>query len=156
MDVSLIFGIIFTIIVISVVLVFGGEQIANLFGLSGEAQIIKSIGNLQSKVDEIYRLAENSGEDFKLTFSKDYKLCFFSPSNPQRRLSAGWNPDSTVLYRINQSGYNIWYFKGSDSASGTGKSIPYMSIPSTKNFCSTGGSEVYIVNRGNFVEVEPA
>jgi hypothetical protein len=154
MDVSLIFGIIFTIILISVVLVFGGEQIASLFDLSGEAQVIKSIGNLESKVDEMYRLAENSGEEFRLSFSKDYKLCFFNSSNPQRHLSAGWDLDSTVLYKINQSRYNMWYFKG-NSATGTGKAIPYMQIPTSKNFCSSGGSNVYIVNRGDFVEVEP-
>jgi hypothetical protein len=158
MDVSMIFGIIFTVIVISVILVFGGEQVANIFNLGGEAQILKSMDNLQKKVDSIYRLAEGSGSEFTLSFSKDYKICFFNSSNPADRFSdktSTWDPDQTVKYRINSSHYNTWYFSGSNDASGDGKRIPYLDMPTDKNFCAPGGSKVYIVKRFDGVEIQP-
>ena len=155
MDVSLIFGIIFTIILISVILVFGGGVIADFFGMSGQAQVLKSIDNLGKKADELYRLAGGSSEQFKLSFSKDYKLCFFNSSDPQKHLSAGWDPDGTVIYRIKQSGYNTWYYQGTNDAAGSGVKVSYLRTATADNFCVPGGSTVYLTNRGDYVSVEP-
>ncbi len=154
MDVSMIFGIIFTLILIGFILVFGGEQIANLLGLGTQTQVLKTIDNLQEKVDEIYRLAENSAEEFKLSFPKEYKLCFFNTSDPKQHLSAGWNPDITMLYLINQSRYNIWFYQGNNNAAGQGKRIPYLDILTDKNFCVPGGSKVYVTKRWSGVSIE--
>ena len=159
MDVSLIFGIIFTLIVIGLLLVFGGEQIANILGFGGHAQVLKTIANLKNKVDDVYRLGEGSSEQFTLSFSKDFRLCFFNSSNPADRFysdkSMTWDPDSTTKYLINASHYNAWYYAGSNSASGEGKIIPYLEMPTENNFCATGGKKVYIVKKWDWVEVEP-
>jgi hypothetical protein len=159
MDVSMLFGIIFTCIVIGVILIFGGEQIANFFLLGSQAQVLKTMDSLQKKVDSIYRLAEGSGSEFALSFPKDYKVCFFNSSNPAPRFYADmartWDPDSITKYRINSSHYNTWYFSGNDNAAGDGKRIPYLDIPTSKNFCIPGGGKVYVVKRFDSVEIEP-
>ena len=159
MDVSLIFGIIFTLIVIGLLLVFGGEQIANILGFGGQAQVLKTMDNLKNKVDDIYRLGEGSSEQFTLSFPKEYRLCFFNSSNPADRFysdkSMTWDPDSTVKYVINASRFNVWYHRGEDDAAGSGKSIPYLEMPTENNFCATGGKKVYIVKRYDWIEVEP-
>jgi hypothetical protein len=159
MDVSLVFGMIFTLIVIGLLLVFGWEQIAGILGFSAEAQVLKNIDNLKNKVDDTYRLGEGSSEQFTLSFPKDYSLCFFNSSNPADRFysdkSVTWDPDSTVKYLINASHYNVWYYAGSDSAAGKGKRIPYLEMPTENNFCATGGKKVYIVKKYDWVEIEP-
>ena len=159
MDVSMIFGIIFTIIIMSVILIFGAEQIANILGLGAEAQVAKSIDNLQKEVDSYYRQAEDSGGGVSLSFPKNYRLCFFNSSNPARKLysdrSLTWDPDSTTRYVINASRYNIWYYQGEDDAAGRGRRIPYLDMPTDKNFCAPGGIKIYITNTGNGVEIEP-
>ncbi len=159
MDVSMIFGIIFTIIVMAALLVFGWEQIANLLGFGGEAQTLRSIDNLNKKIDFIYRNAEGSRTEFTLAFPKDYKLCFFNSSNPAPKFysdrSRTWNPDQTVNFKINQSGYNSWYYRGEDDAGGHGYKFAYLETATEKNFCAVGGTKLSIVNRGYTVEVEP-
>jgi hypothetical protein len=159
MDVSMIFGIIFTIIVMAALLVFGWDQIANLFGFGGEAQTLRSIDNLNKKIDFIYRNAEGSRTEFTLAFPKDYKLCFFNSSNPAPKFysdrSRTWNPDQTVNFRINQSGYNSWYYRGEYDAGGHGYKFAYLETATEKNFCAVGGTKLSIVNGGYTVEVEP-
>lgn len=160
MDVSMVFGIIFTIIVMAVLLVFGWGQIANLFGFGGEAQVLRSIDSLGKKMDMIYRNAEGSRSEFTLSFPKDYKLCFFNSSNPAAKYysdrSMSWIPDQTVKYRINQSGFNSWYYTGEDNAAGQGHNFPYLDMPTEKNFCASGGTTLSVVNMGYSVEVEIA
>ncbi len=160
MDVSMVFGIIFTVIVMAVLLVFGWDQIANLFGFGGEAQTLRSIDSLGKKIDMIYRNAEGSRAEFTLAFPKDYRLCFFNSSSPAAKYysdrSRTWNPDQTVKFRINQSGFNSWYYKGADNAVGNGHIFPYLDIPTEKNFCAQGGTRLSVVNMGYGVEVETA
>ena len=166
MDVSLIFGIIFTLIVIGALLVFGWDLIADFFGIGGESQVLRTIENLGKKVSEIYRLAEGSSEQFSLSFPKEYRLCFFNSSYPEERFysdkSRNWDPDSTTKYSINASHYNAWYYKGENDAAGSGKRIPYLEInaeppppQNNNNFCALGGSKIYIVKKWEWVEVEP-
>jgi hypothetical protein len=152
MDVSMVFGLIFTCIVISAILIFGWEQITNFFGIGSQAQLAKTAENLKKNVDSVYGLAEGSGAEFRLALPKEYRLCFFNSSNPAARFYASransWDPDTTTKYRINASGYNTWYF------SGDGVTIPHLDMPTNKNFCAPGGSDVYIVKRFEGVEIE--
>jgi hypothetical protein len=158
MDVSPIFGIIFTIIVMVFLLVFG--LMYNPGPIEEEAQLGRTIKMLGERIDNIYRNAEGSRTEFMLSFSKNYRLCFFNSSNPESRFysdsSMTWDPDQTVKFRINQSGYNSWYYKGEDNAAGYGYSFSYLAMPTEKNFCAIGGSKIYLVNRGIGVEVSAA
>jgi len=158
MDVSMVFGIIFTLIVIGVLLVFGWGQIANIFGLGEEAQVANTIQNLGKKIDDIYYKAEGSRASFTLSFPKEYRMCFFNSSDPSPRFysdrSRTWNPGQTTIFRINQSEYNSWYYKGNDEM-GRGYTFSHLDMPTENNFCAAGGSKIYIVNRG-MIGIEPA
>lgn len=160
MDVSLIFGIIFTIIVMGALIAFGWPLIADYLGFGENAQVLKSIDSLGKKIDSVYRLAEGSGAQFNLSFSKDYRLCFFNSSNPAPRYysqrSMTWDPDWTTKYSINASHYNVWYYQGQDDAAGQGKKIPYLDTPTDKNFCAPGGTALYLEKKYDWVEVKPA
>ena len=156
----MIFGIIFTIIVMGAIIAFGWPEIAKVIGLGEESKVLKDIDNLNKKIDSLYRLAEGSEDHFKLSFSTDYKLCFFNSSNPASRYysqrSMIWNPGTTTKYLINSSHYNIWYYNGQDESAGQGKRIPYLDMPTENNFCTPGGTTLYLVKKYDWVEVEPA
>ena len=161
MDVSMVFGIIFTLIVIGLLLVFGWQQIANIFGIGEEAQVASIIKNLEKRIDDLYYKAEGSRASFTLSFPKEYKMCFFSPSDLSPKFysdrSMTWDPGQTTIYRINQSRYNSWYYKGNDDEAGDGYKFSHLEMPAgeqNKNFCAAGGSKIYIVNRG-MVQIEP-
>ena len=159
MDVSMVFGIIFTLIVMGLLLVFGWQQIANLFGIGEEAQVASTIKGLEKKIDDLYYKAEGSRASFVLSFPKEYRMCFFSPANPSPQFyqdkSMTWNPGQTTKYRINQSSYNSWHYKGNNDEAGDGYIFPHLQMPAEKNFCATGQSKIYIVNTG-MVKIEPA
>lgn len=156
MDVSMIFGIIFTIVVIGLVLIFGSGALQDLFCFGSDAQIIKEIKNIEKKVEDIYYLAENSGETHTISIPSSQKICFFNSSDPSPRYTDSlhtWNPDSAYQRIIKNEGYNVWYYSGCRQ---NGYTIPKLDLPANKNFCAPGGSKIYILKKWDWVEIEPA
>jgi len=153
----MVFGIIFTIILIAAILIFGSGIINDLIHIIEESQVSGSIDNLQKKVSYIHSNADGSGAEFILSFPIHYKLCFFNSSNPESKFysdkSRTWDPDQTTKLRINQSSFNSWCYEGSDNAGGHGYAFSYLDISTEKNFCASGGSKIYLVNKGGMVEI---
>jgi len=156
MDAGMVFGIIFTIFVMGIVLVFGWDQIASFFGMSAQAQVLRELKLVEQKVDSVYNMAENSGEPHTLSISSSNKICFFNSSDPSPRIysddSISWKPDPVYRTLIMNEGYNTWYYAGSKKS---GYAIQKLDIPTDKNFCAPGGSKIYIQRAHNGVEIEP-
>ena len=148
MDVSMVFMIIFAVVVVGLVLTVGVGQITNIFCYASDAQAAKALKSLESESDNLYVLAEGSGKRFDLGIPADAEFCFVNPSSPGANIIKGWNPDPVVVSMITESRYNIWYRHCSGQ---NGYKIAYL-LPS-QNFCVRSGSDVYLENRGTHVDV---
>jgi hypothetical protein len=77
MDVGLIFGMIIAIIVITLVFVFGFQQLSNLTDVQNSAEMIKARQNLEVAVGRVYGQGGESTGSLKLSFpSTVRKVCF--------------------------------------------------------------------------------
>lgn len=148
MNVGMVFMVIFAIVVMGLVLVFGMEQIINLFCFANEAQTIKAIKDLENEVDNLYILAEGASKQFDLGIPGDAEFCFVNPSNPGANLLKGWDPDPVIVSIITENGYNLWY---THCTGQSGYKIPYL-LPSY-NFCVKSGVILYIENKGAYVDI---
>ena len=157
MDTSMIFGIIFAIVLIVFILVFGTGALNDIFCFSADAQMVKELKNIEQSVGDIYYLAENSGDSHTISLPSSQKICFVNSSNPApRRYSDAtktWDVDIVYQRIIKNEGYNIWYYGCGKKQSGY--SISRLEMPTENNFCATGGSKIYIIKRHDWVEIEP-
>ena len=67
MDTSMVFAIIFAIIVIGLLLAFGLGQVSGIFCFNGVAQVDKSMKDLGNAVDNIYNMAEGNSQMFTVS-----------------------------------------------------------------------------------------
>ncbi len=152
MDVSMVFGIVFTVIVIAIILVFGGEQLAAFFGFSSQAQVLKEIKAIQQKADKVYYMAENSGVPVTISIPSGYKICFLNTSDLRTKVYSSdlmsWKVDPAINTLIKNNGYNIWYSGGK-----TKDGYTIANLVTEKNFCTVSGMEIYLKNTGYEVEV---
>lgn len=147
MSVGMIFGIIFTIIVISLLLVFGNRAISFIFCYSSDAQVSRTILSLESTVDDLYTLTEGNSNVFNLNIPGGTLVCFVNPNDPSPNLRGDWNPDPVYQTIISEDGYTIWY----EHCSGkSGRVIEYL-LPK-ENFCAGPGTGIYLENKGTWVE----
>ena len=97
MDVGLVFGIIFAVIVIGALFVYGFDLIGGFFCTGNDAQTLKAVKNLETSVKDIYTLSEGSTTPFKLYLPGDSRICFINPDDPNPNRARGWDPDSTLI-----------------------------------------------------------
>ena len=153
MDASMTFALILTVVIIGFVLAFGMGQVGDLFCMSGDAQVGKAISDLEAISSEVYNLAEGSSRVFRVSLSGDYKLCFVNKDSPGIQLYPSaeswknWQADPVFESMIKSKGYNIWYKMCSGQG---GKAVPYIKVE--KSFCASGGNDIYLENKGLWVE----
>ena len=156
MDAGMVFGLIFTICVMAMILFFGLDQIMSFFGMGQDSQLIREIKTIAQDVDRIYNMAENSGEPHTLSIPESTKICFFNSSNPSTRIYAddtiSWKPDPAFKTIIKGDGFNTWYYAGSKKG---GYTINKLDMPTDMNFCAPGGTKIYIMRTYNGVVIEP-
>jgi len=148
MNAGMVFVIIFAIVVMGLVLVFGANQIINIFCFANDAQTSKTIKDLKTEVDNLYILSEGSSKLFDLLIPSDAEFCFVNPSSPEANPMKGWKPDPVVLSFITENDYNLWYTHCSGK---NGYNIAHLMPP--ENFCVKSGTTLYMENKGMYVEI---
>ncbi len=152
MNTSLVFGIIFAIIVIAFVLVFGAEQITNIFCVGNTAQVSKAVNDLENEVENVYNLGQGSSMPFLVKIPKDSLICLINYDDPSPMNN--WNPDPDIFESINYSvrnkGQNVWIDYG--CANDEGYRISHLRL--SENFCVDTGTELYLENMGSYVRIE--
>jgi hypothetical protein len=154
MNVSMVFALILTIIVIGMLLVFGMGQIGNVFCLSSDAQTAKALKDLETVTLDVYNLAEGSSRLFTLQLPGDAVFCFVDPENPGTQLWPSqvswknWVSDPVFEEIISDKNFNLWYRHCSGQS---GHTIAYLRPDS--NFCAPPNTELYLENKGLWVEV---
>lgn len=77
MDVGLIFGMVIAIMVITLVFIFGFQQVSNIQDLQGSAEMIRAADNLEAAVARVYDEGGESSERIRLSFPATVrKVCF--------------------------------------------------------------------------------
>lgn len=148
MNIGMVFAVIFTIIVLSFLIIFWSDSITKFICLSSDAQIQKTIDDLKGIVEDLRYTSEGSSRRFELHIPLDTKLCFVNPKDTKRNPTYHWEPDPVFEKMIATNGYNIWY----TSCSGSGGE-KIKSIKTKYNFCSFSGDTIYFENKGYFIQV---
>jgi hypothetical protein len=154
MGVGMVFGIIFAIVVIGMIMIFGSDAINSIFCMGNDAQMQKTIKNMQNFVDELYTHPSGSGDYFIVNIPGGFWLCFMNSTNPSPvfypEQHKTWNPDRVYQRIIKDEGYSIWYNKCSGESGGK---INHFFISPEKNFCVKSGTELYFENMGRWVTI---
>lgn len=157
MNVGMVFAIIFAMIMIAMILVFGIGQIGNVFCLSSDAQVAGSIRDLEAMVEEVYVMSEGSSRVFDVRLPGGSQLCFVDPQDPGTNQFAGqeavhnWIADPAYEAIIEDYGYNLWYTQCSGKS---GYQFEHLQVSGRGSFCVDGGDSLYLANRGRYVEVD--
>lgn len=172
MNVTMVFGIIATVIVMSMLFVFAVPQFSNLFGLGGQAQLQKTVQDIETMTDDIYVLAKGSSRLATINLASGTKVCFINPNDPSERVWGRnepwkwWNPDRMVIESLLSDpaseyyGYNIWIYTPQTEI-GEGYKIEHLRPQpqyegDSGNFCIDSGRQLYFENKGTYVEVSTA
>ena len=155
MNVGMVFAMIFALIMIAMILVFGIGGIGNIFCLSSDAQVASTIKDLESMVEQTYVLSEGSSRVFDLVLPGDAKFCFVNtedPGEPGAYLNPehDWVPEEAYSTIIRERGYNLWYTQCSGR---DGYKLEHLGVRDAKSFCVAGGDSLYLLNKGLYVEV---
>jgi hypothetical protein len=77
MNIGLIFGMVVAVFMMSLLFVFGYQQMSTVTTIQGEAEIKRTISNLENAVDRVYSLGGESSDRFRLTFPDSViQVCF--------------------------------------------------------------------------------
>lgn len=154
MGVGMVFGIIFTIVVIGLILVFGSSVIVDIMCLGSDAQVQKTIQNMEKFVDDLYILPSGSGDYFTINIPGNTKLCIINSTNPKKVFypepEKTWNPDKVYQKIIYEEGYNVWFEQCSGKG---GATINHLFMDPDKNFCVKSGTMLYLKNVGRYVAI---
>lgn len=162
MDVSLVFAMIFAIIVIGLILVFGYQQIMNIFCFNGQAQIMKSVKDLENDVQNVYNLAEGASKLYSPNIPGGSSICIINTSDPSVNEAGKWLPNPDLLpiitSKISISSANIWmnYNCGNQEQTYKIAHLRPTRLGNTGSFCVGSGEQIYIENAGDYVIASPA
>lgn len=156
MNVGLVFGIIFTVIVMGLLLVFGTGIISDMLGLGSQAQVQKSIKDIENQVKNLVTLSRGSTLPYKVAIPQNTKICFVNSTDPSHRYyaknSRNWDPEKWEQDSILSNGYNIWYYLGTPA--GYSYSISKLYVYQGNSFCVTTNDNLFFSNKGGVVEVQ--
>ena len=154
----MVFALIFAIIFMGFLFVFGGDMLALFFPIGEHTQIKKMIIDLEKKVDQLHwNTGLGSSDIMTISLPGNTKFCFIDPLD----LSASsfivewkrWSVDQTseIIIQDEQNMYNIWYFYRNEQ---NGYKINHLIRGGSKNFCTRNGVKIYLENKRDGVSVE--
>lgn len=150
----MVFGIIFAVVVIVMIIAFGSGVITDIMCLGSDAQLQKTIKNMEKFVEDLYILPSGSGDYFTINIPGNSRLCFVNSTNPKKVFypdpEKTWNPDKVYQKIIYEEGYNVWYEQCSGKS---GTTISHLYIDPEKNFCAKSGTELYLKSMGRHVAI---
>ncbi|RLJ00475.1 MAG: hypothetical protein DRP03_00080 [Candidatus Aenigmatarchaeota archaeon] len=139
---------IFTIILIFTIMVFGGKQIMHILNFGGEAGVYLNVGELENKVEDIYSMSYNSADKLTIRVPEGTKICFLNPRNAKKP-GVNWKADENYAFIAEMNNYNLMIIR---SDGFDGKQIKHL-LPS-ENFCLISTNDVMLINKGSYVDIE--
>lgn len=150
MNVGLIFGIIFAVIVMGFLLFFGIQYFGEMTEAACKSQLGKQITDLENSVRSTLSLSQGSVQKLRLMVPSCYeKICFVDPEHPDRYPEGDWDPEEHVKLIARDEGRNVVVYK----SSGLVKGYTMDKLKAYVNFCVSSSKEVSLVNTGRQVEI---
>jgi len=158
MEVGMVFGLVFAVIVMGAIFLFGTGTFEKMICAGDVAQTTKALKDLETVVDKVQVLDEGSRQTFRMRLPVNSKICFVDPDDPEPNLIGDWYPKSDALIEeeIQSSRYNVWidYSCGEGDRGYRMKYLITAEPGKPGNFCAESGDTVLLINRGIEVSVE--
>ena len=149
MEVGLVFGIIFTAIIIGFLLFFGFKYINEMFGVNCEAVLGDQIIKLRDRVGDTFQLSMGATQEFTLIVPNCIeKICFVNPGDPSSY--GNWETNNVINNMILAYGYNMIVFN--EDKTFNGHKIDHLTTE--YNFCVSSKKNLLLKNDGSFVVIE--
>ena len=154
METGTVFAVIFTVILISALLVFGFNFIASLWEQHELQQMGQAVKDLQTTVNSWWiTTGTGSVTTFDLQISESTTFCFVDRYDPSPNIQRGWDPNTIIQGMITEKTYNLWIYYQSGSKQ-IGKIINHLNASENfGNFCADNGAQLKLENIGMWVEV---
>ena len=151
MNIGMVFGIIFAIIVVGFVFAFAVPLMMDTGCNQEQLQLASALNDLDSKISAFYLHSEGSMTDHTLNIPGNVKICFINPDYPDNP-SENLVFDPAVKTIISDSGkrFNVWYTYCDGE---NGEKIDYLFIEPGQGFCIQGTDKIWLENKGNLVKV---
>jgi len=154
MEIGTVFGIIFTLILMSALVIFGFIVMSDISEQMELQQIVEEVDKLQEIVTN-FRLMTGTGstDDYALQIPATSTFCFVNASDPSPQISRGWNPNSIVQSMIIENEYNLWYYYQNGKKQ-EGKKINHLTVSEDfGNFCADNGAKLQLEKTGPIIEI---
>ncbi len=149
MNVGLVFGIIFAIIVMGFLLFFGYSRIIEILELNEDVLIKKQMTDLEKTADRVFEMSMGTTQDFDFKFYKTINnVCFIDPENPDSNQAMGWELDDYLKKLIDDGKYNMIIFINDMP---DGNNITHV-LP-LENFCIDKPGKLWLENKGTYVDI---
>lgn len=161
------FAIIFTLIVIGFLLVFGYQQISQWLGLQGQVQVLKVVKGVEEMARRNFEKSEGSTDIYRVHLPERAGICFVDLENPTRkkiypreRTAQNWDPENpdVVKVMVKNHGYNVFYYVDNQAKLEGYKIDILRPAPDGRDvgsFCARNGMRIKFVNMGLSVHVKP-
>lgn len=149
MNVGLVFGIIFTAIVIGFLLFFGFKYINEMFTVNCDAILGDQIIKFRDQVGKTFRLSLGASQEFTLIVpSCVEKICFVDPESPDSY--GNWETNNILTRMILQNKYSMIVF----NKDRTFRGYEVDHLKAEYNFCVSSKQKLLLKNDGSFVAVK--
>lgn len=161
MEISFAFTLIFALIVLGMVLFFGSDVIQQLLGLTGDAQLVNQVTEIQkltcgqARDDKclggLYYGVPGDTRPFKISLPGGFsKICFLDSESDLSRSTDTWDgSDHLINLGIEGKKQNIYGFKS--AGENLGFKIP--KLKPDQNFCVDKNANLLLTAKGQYVKV---
>lgn len=154
MNVGMVFGIIFAVIVVVFLLAGGMKMITDLLGFGELGQISAQMERLGNTIrDEVYWLPIGGSQPFDFSLTQGTaRVCFFDYLDPAANPDMGWEGNNVIEYHIRQMNYTVYYFLKDGQEDGHALARARV----LQSFCTQSSIRLMLISRGSYVEIVPA
>jgi len=151
MNVGLVFGIIFAVILIGFVLFFGFNYINEMFDINCKATLGDQVIKIGEMTDKTSRLSLGAKQEYDLLIPPCVEeVCFVDYEDPSSY--GNWETNSVLTRLITENKYSLMIF----DKDGTFEGYEVDHLKPDYNFCVSSKKTLLLTNDGPFVAVKPA
>jgi len=152
MSVGMVFALIFTIVLMAFVILFGWDAVTRLLCFGENSKVQKSIDQIKDLVENhVYPKSKGFSEIYELNVPEGTRFCFVNSTDPRPNILGNWEPDTIYQNMIKENKYTLWV---KHCGGQSGYRIDHLYIPPDRNFCVKTGARLYFENHGRYVTVE--
>ena len=158
-SVGMVFAFLIAIILIGSILAFGLGPLSNLFQFGSQAQLYNEVKKIEQEAEWLFDQSWGSQQEYQIAVPSGSKLCFVNPDFPNASSwgATSWKnwPPEDIMINLTRDPYSEYYRSNVWIWRGTGKWEGYKTpnLKPDKNFCVEGSRTLWLINKGEYVEI---